>query len=249
MNLRKSGKFTAAVLLGVAFALFCVWFSGTAYKADYLEAPAYIVEGVTEPRVDLTALRRNWPAALGAGAERAQLIGYMREIPETGAGGEFEDGAPEGGVEIALDLETLLSQADLARGERASGICAACHTLQEGGQTVIGPNLWNLVGRDVAEIQDFNYSDAMAAREGTWTFEELDTFLASPMTVVTGTTMAFAGVTNAAERADLIAFLSTLSNNPPPLPEAPAGLNAEVEPEPGAETAQAPTEDTPTQAE
>ena len=244
MNLRKSGKFTAAVLLGVAFALFCVWFSGTAYKADYLEAPAYIVEGVTEPRVDLTALRRNWPAALGAGAERAQLIGYMREIPEAGAGDDFEDS-----VEIVLDLETLLSQADLARGERASGICAACHTLQEGGPTVIGPNLWNLVGRGMAKMQDFNYSNAMAAREGTWTFEELDTFLASPMTVVTGTTMAFAGVPDASERADLIAFLSTLNDNPPPLPEAPAGLDAEVEPEPGAETAQAPTEDAPTQAE
>ncbi len=242
MNLREGGKFTAAILLGVGFALFCVWVSGTAYKADYLEAPAYIVEGVSEPSVDLAALQRNWPAALGAGAERARLIGYMSEIPEAGAGGEYEDGAPEGGVEVALDLETRLSQADLARGERASGICAACHTLQEGGQTVIGPNLWNVVGRDMAEIQGFNYSDAMAAREGAWTFEELDTFLASPMTVVTGTTMAFAGVPDAGERADLIAFLSTLNDTPPPLPEAPAGLNAEAEPEPGAETAEAPAE-------
>lgn len=95
--------------------------------------------------------------------------------------------------------------------------CATCHTFEQNGPNRVGPNLWNVVGRDIGSLPGFQYSEAMRNEPGTWTFEELDEFLTAPARHIPGTRMNFPGLANAADRAALIAYLRTLSTNPVPL--------------------------------
>jgi cytochrome c len=98
-----------------------------------------------------------------------------------------------------------------------------CHTLEKGGPNRVGPNLWGVVDRPRASHPGYNYSSAMkAAKGGKWTFEELDKFLTHPQGYIRGTKMTFAGFQNPDQRANLIAYLRTLSDNPVPLPKAAA---------------------------
>lgn len=106
-------------------------------------------------------------------------------------------------------------QGDAAAGQQAFAVCGACHTATAGGAALIGPNLWGVVGRDVASVRDFDYSAELEAVGGTWTPERLDRFLENPMAVVPGTRMGYAGVTDPAERAALVAYLATLQDGTP----------------------------------
>jgi cytochrome c len=87
-----------------------------------------------------------------------------------------------------------------------------------------------VVGRDRAAVSGFNYSAAMKAKGGKWTIEELNAFLINPRAAVPGTSMSFAGLPRGSERADLITFLNSKSDNPAPLPkaaEAPSGARTQ----------------------
>ncbi len=98
----------------------------------------------------------------------------------------------------------------------------ACHTFEEGEANRVGPNLYNIVGGPKAHLDGFNYSSALQQRGEageTWGYEELDAFLEAPRDYIDGTTMAFAGVRDENARATIIAYLASLSENPPPLPE------------------------------
>ena len=77
-----------------------------------------------------------------------------------------------------------------------------------------------MVGRKIASVAGFNYSAALKGKSGTWTFDELNKWLADPRAMVPGTAMTFAGLANEKQRADIIAYLDTLSKNPVPLPKA-----------------------------
>ena len=95
-------------------------------------------------------------------------------------------------------------------------MCRACHMIDEGAPHTIGPNLWGVIGRPVASAEGYDrYTPAMSALEGAWTPERLDIYLRQPMVEVQGTTMAFPGVPDAGDRADLIAWLNR--NSPAPL--------------------------------
>ena len=115
-------------------------------------------------------------------------------------------------------LGARLAKGDAARGKGVSAKCAICHTFESGGKNKIGPNLYGVAGRKVGSVVDFNYSDAIRAKRGTWTFEQLDCFITKPKECVPGTRMPFPGLPDAAARADLLAFLRTLSDSPAPLP-------------------------------
>ncbi|MFC0590163.1 c-type cytochrome [Novosphingobium aquiterrae] len=133
-----------------------------------------------------------------------------------------EEAAEGGGGKAAVPIETLLASADPAKGEAASKKCAACHTFNQGGANGIGPNLYGVLGEAVAAGRGgFAFSDALKAKGGKWDFTSLNEWLTSPKAFAPGTKMSFAGIPDAAERANLMAWLNTLGSNLP-LPAAPA---------------------------
>jgi cytochrome c len=141
--------------------------------------------------------------------------GYEIAVPEQKPGGE---GKPQ--QEPQQPIEQLLASADVGRGENAAKKCAACHTFNKGGRPLVGPNLWGVVGRPKASEAGFNYSAALKSKGGNWTVDDLNQFITNPKGMVPGTNMTFAGVPRAGERADIIAYLNSLSDNPAPLPKA-----------------------------
>jgi cytochrome c len=96
--------------------------------------------------------------------------------------------------------------ADAARGEQLFVECASCHTLEKGVHNV-GPSLAGLFQRKAGSFEDYRYSPAMKRSNITWSPEELDKFIADPQGVVPANRMPYAGMTNATDRADLIAYL------------------------------------------
>ena len=112
----------------------------------------------------------------------------------------------------------LLAAANIEKGIAAAKKCAACHTFEQGGANKIGPNLWNVVNAELAKVEGFKYSDALQKKGGKWGYEALNAFLARPKKYLPGTKMAFAGVKSVGERADLIAYLRSLSGSPVALP-------------------------------
>lgn len=126
--------------------------------------------------------------------------------------------AVSAGAQEVEPVTDLLADADPAQGEELSVQCTACHTFEEGGNHLIGPNLWDVVGRPKASLEDFAYSDALAALEGEWTYDELNEYLANPLGYAPGNRMAFPGVSEPEDRAAVIAYLRSLSPDPAPLP-------------------------------
>ncbi|MFV0382599.1 c-type cytochrome [Paracoccus sp. (in: a-proteobacteria)] len=138
----------------------------------------------------------------GEGEEHAQA--YTIPVEESGDGGAAEV------EEEQIDFAALMAQADPAKGEKDFGKCKACHKLDGGDAT--GPHLNGIVGRPVASVASFGYSDAMHAHAGEapeWTPEALQEFLANPRGVVKGTKMSFTGLKKPQDRADLISYLET----------------------------------------
>jgi cytochrome c len=112
----------------------------------------------------------------------------------------------------------LLASADPARGKLHALRCNGCHTMDQSGKAKKGPPLWDIVGRPKASFGEFKYSPALKAVGGEWTYEALNNFLAHPAWTIPGTRMVLKGIHNPRDRADLISFLRTLSNNPLALP-------------------------------
>lgn len=135
-------------------------------------------------------------------------------VEGAGTGGATQPAEPT--IEPVLPL---LADADVAKGEQVFKQCATCHDVTQGGPNKVGPNLWNIVGAPHAHAEGYNYSSAMQAlHDKPWTYEDLNHFLLSPRGYIPGTKMTFAGVRRVQDRADVIAYLRTLSDNPAPLP-------------------------------
>ncbi len=150
-------------------------------------------------------------------SERPEPMGYAIEGVEA-EGGE--------GAAAGPSLNTLLASADVAKGEKVFAKCMACHTVNQGGANGIGPNLYATVGEAVATGKGgFAFSDALKKVGGTWTFDALNKWLTSPRDFANGTKMSFAGLGNAEDRANLIAYLNAQGSNLP-LPAADAAAAA-----------------------
>jgi cytochrome c len=140
--------------------------------------------------------------------------GYEIAVKEEKPGEAKEAAAP------AQPIETLLASASTEHGAQVAKQCQICHNLQEGQGPKVGPDLYGVVGRPVASVANFHYTEALKKLGGNWTFDALNKWLTDPRADVPGTAMTFAGLANEKQRADLIAYLNTLSKNPLPLPTA-----------------------------
>jgi cytochrome c len=130
--------------------------------------------------------------------------------------GEEQPAAAAGG---GGGLNAALASASAERGAQSAKQCQICHNVEEGKGNKIGPDLYGVVGRPVASEPGFSYSAALKAKGGKWTFEALNKWLTDPRADVPGTSMTFAGISKEKQRADVIAYLNTLSKNPEPLPK------------------------------
>jgi cytochrome c len=163
--------------------------------------------------------------------------GYALPEPEVAEAGAPVEAAPE------VALGTLLAAASADRGASAVRKCQSCHNFGEGEPNKTGPHLYDVVMRPEGSVPDFAYSDALKehnANGDVWTYENLNAFLTSPKDYAPGTKMTFAGVKSPEERADILAYLQTLSADPKPFPEPDAAAPAEGEAAPAdGEAAQA----------
>jgi cytochrome c len=117
---------------------------------------------------------------------------------------------PAFGIALAISFSGAAPAANVANGKALFSRCAACHTADKGGPNGLGPNLYGVVGRKAGSKKDFSYSAAMKNSGIVWGNQKLDAYIAHPAEVVPGNRMAFAGLPDAKQRSDLIAWLDTL---------------------------------------
>jgi len=144
-------------------------------------------------------------------------------------------------VEEGPTLAELLATASIDKGQAIFKKCKACHSSDNGGKNLVGPNLWNIVGRAKGTHEGYAYSDGMKNAGGNWTFEDINTFLTKPGKFVPKTKMSFAGLKKPTDRAAVILYLHTFSDSPIALP-------AVVAPAVDAPGAPAPVSDTPAES-
>ncbi|WP_417842323.1 c-type cytochrome [Thalassospira sp.] len=137
----------------------------------------------------------------------------------------------------------MLADADVAAGEKVFKKCGSCHDNTNGGPNKVGPNLYGIVGNVVAHKDDFSYSDAVANHGGNWGYTELNHFLYSPKDYIPGTKMSFGGLKKPSDRANVIAFLNSMSDNPLPAPSADEIAAEEGGDKAAAETGEAPADE------
>ena len=134
-------------------------------------------------------------------------------VPEAAA-----DAGPVPSAELA-PIGPKLQDANVEKGKALYvQQCFTCHTVDKGGVNKVGPNQWDIVGRKKASHEGFSYSSALQAKGGEWSYEDINHMIFKPQAFVRGTKMAFAGLPKEQDRADVIAYLRTMNDNPPPLP-------------------------------
>jgi len=157
-------------------------------------------------------------------AERPEKMGYP--IP-----GVVEEG--EGGAAAEEPIAVYLASADAAKGEQSFKKCAACHNAAPGGANALGPNLYGVMGKPLAQHAGYAYSEALKGKGGTGTWEAMSEWLKSPKSFAPGTKMTFAGLGDPQERANLMVWLNSQGSSLP-IPAAPAPDAAAEQPGEGA---------------
>ncbi|HEY3888728.1 MAG TPA: cytochrome c family protein [Caulobacteraceae bacterium] len=132
--------------------------------------------------------------------------------------------APAAPVQPTPDqLKTLLAAlpapydtGDIVNGKSRFTQCAACHTTVQGGPNLTGPNLYGIFGRKAGSLDGYAYSDALKAAGWTWDAPRIDAWITNPHAVLATTKMSFVGMKDPKDRADVIAYLKTVTS---PLPQ------------------------------
>jgi cytochrome c len=137
-----------------------------------------------------------------------------QEGPAAAAQAPTAPGADTDTARLLASLPAPYNTGDYANGKRQFAKCRSCHTIVPGGVVMQGPPLHGVFGRRIASYPDFRYSPALAAADFTWTAEELDKWLTDPRGYLPGNRMSFAGIPDAEDRRDLIAFMKVESTRP-----------------------------------
>ncbi|MFN3262790.1 MAG: c-type cytochrome [Pikeienuella sp.] len=153
------------------------------------------------------------PADDAAAAEEAPADEQVAVAPAAPEEPAAEDAPAAGGM--SPEMAAVFASADLAEGEKVFRKCRACHKTEDGANGV-GPHLHGVVGRQIASVDGYRYSDALPADQA-WTPENLYAYLEDPKGWAPGTKMAFAGLKTSQERANVIAWLNQQGDSPIPL--------------------------------
>ena len=138
------------------------------------------------------------------------VVAYKVEAPEVSL---------VSSTESSLDIASFLALGDVEHGAKVYKKCAACHSINKGGNNKIGPKLYNVVGREAGFVADYKYSKALSSYNKNWSFEELNGFLLKPSKWIKGNKMGFAGLKDDKDRASIILYLNQNGENPQPLPQ------------------------------
>jgi cytochrome c len=122
-------------------------------------------------------------------------------------------------VAALAPISPLLAAASVEKGAAVAKQCATCHALEKGIVKATGPSLYDVINRERGKVEGFKYSSALVAKGGAWTYEEINAFLNNPKGAIAGTIMAYAGLKKETDRADVIAYLRSLSEKPADLPK------------------------------
>ncbi len=137
-------------------------------------------------------------------SEELEEDAFPIEVAEVATGGAPKKAA------IADPIADLIAGADLAKGQKLSKACAACHSFDKGGANKIGPNLFGVYNAGKGKKAGFSYSDALIAKGGKWDVDSLNQFLWKPKKYMPGTKMNYAGMKKAADRAAMVKYLQSL---------------------------------------
>lgn len=164
--------------------------------------------------------------------EKHEKPGYFIDVPEDqgSAGGADEEEAP-------VDYLALMTAADPVAGQAVAVKCQQCHTFEQGGEALQGPNLFNIMGRDIASNPSFKYSsgdNGLEGKAGNWDYVQMNAFLERPKGFASATAMNFVGLRKEKDRFDMMAYLRSLNSGTPiampePLPEIEEVVEAAVE--------------------
>ncbi len=169
------------------------------------------------------------------GHDHDEVLAFALDTGEDEA--EAEEEAP-----VEVDLVSLASAADAGAGERLYNRCRACHAIED-GKNGVGPHLWNVVGREIAAVDAYAYSDALAGHGGAWEVPELMVWLENTNEVASGNKMGnSAAIDEPADRMNLIAYLNAAGDAPIDLVASAGGGEEQGAAEPAAaevETAEA----------
>ena len=196
----QPNKILGAVL-AVAVVAFAIDFvSDQIFAKQEPAAPGYVVDMKAAPAVAAAE-----PPAAAAADAKAPAAAATQQVATAA------DVAP---------IADRLKAADAAAGEKSAKVCTACHSFANTGDNKVGPGLWEVVNRKPGSHEGFKYSQGMATfgETHTWDYATLDVYLTNPKVEVPGNKMAFAGIKKPEDRANVIAYLRSLSANPAPLP-------------------------------
>ena len=210
---------------------------------QFLTKPSAYVQGTKmgypgqddpEKRADIVAYLRTLskdPKPLPKVTEADKKVASTAVKSGEKAGSDKGNGAGEAVGEAAL--LTMVGEADPKKGQAAAQVCSACHNVKKGAGNLVGPDLWGVVNRKKSSVADFDYSAGLKAKGGEWTIDDLNAWLTKPAAYAPGTKMGYPGEANPKKRAEIIAYLRTLSDQPVALPGLDKGAAKAAKDHPG----------------